>query len=163
VIFYWGDEAVRTRLRTKLTSSHPPDHNPLVQLFLRDFPDQQLAEDGLDLSQVSYKKEDRLFESCLRQIKVILIGSAGHHSNSHTSPMRPPLNSSLSPLSSATMVTQSPSYRQHSWDMKDNDSGRAIPQDDSMAVGWSVQPKRIVLPPRPDKLGMCYCTVCFCG
>ena len=138
-----------------MTSSHPPDHNPLVQLFLRDFSDQQLAEDGLDLSQVAYKKEDRLFESCLHQLKVILTGSAGRQSNDYTSPMRPPLSSSFSPLSPAAMLTQLPSSnKRQPYDTKENDGSRGLPQDDSMAAGWSVQPKRIVLPPRPDKLGM---------
>ena len=142
-----------------MTSQHPPDHNPLLQLFLRDFPDQQLAEDGLDLSQVAYKKEFRLFESCLHQLKVTLTGSAGHQSNDYTSPMRPPLSSSFSPLSPATM-TQLPSNRQLSYEIKENDGGRGLPQDDSMAAGWSVQPKRIVLPPRPDKLGTCWFVIC---
>jgi len=133
-----------------MTPSHPPGHSPLVQLFLRDFTDQQLAADELDLSQIPCKKEDRLFESCLRQLRVTLTGSAGHHSS--TSVMRPPL-SSLSPLSSANMITQLPNNRQLPYDIRVNDSGRGLPQDDSMAAGWSVQPKRIVLPPRPDKLG----------
>lgn len=154
---------MRSRLRRKLISSDPSSCDiPLVQLFLRDFSEQYLAENNLDLSSISYKKEERLFEYCLRQLNVVLIGAAaGHHGNYPHTPMRGPITShhSLSShdnttprLSSDNMMTISP----HSVDRSVTE-GAALGEDDSMATGWSVQPKRIILPPRPDRLGMLYC------
>lgn len=159
MILYTGDEAVRSRLRRKFISSDASSCNaPLVQLFLRDFSEQYLAENDLDLSSVSYKKEERLFEYCLRQLKVILIGTAaGNHGSHPHTPLRRPITShqkmsSLAydnRLSSDNMITMSP------YDIE-RPVAEEIPlgDDDSMVTGWSVQPKRIILPPRPDRLGM---------
>ena len=163
VILYTGDEAVRTRLRRKLISSYPAScDGPLMQLFLRDFSEQHLAEDNLDLSSISYKKEERLFEYCLHQLKVVLIGTgAGHHGSHVHTPIRGPITShhgrplthddnNITPrLPSDVMMTISP-YSVERAVIKE----APIVEDDSMMAGWSMQPKRIILPPRPDRLGM---------
>lgn len=150
---------MRSRLRRKLISSDPSSCDlPLVQLFLRDFSEQYLAEGDLDLSPVAYKKEERLFEYCLHQLNVILVGAAtGHHDNHLHTPIRGPITSHhnigshdhISPrLTSDNMMTISP----HSVERSVSE-GALLGQDDSMMNEWSVQPKRIILPPRPDKLG----------
>ena len=157
VILYTGDEAVRSRLRKKLISSDPSHCDvPLVQLFLRDFSEQYLAENNLDLSSVSYKKEERLFEYCLHQLSVVLIGTAaGHHGNYPHTPLREPITShhnigshDTSRILSDNMLTISP----HSVERSITEEA-PLEEEDSMVAGWSVQPKRIVLPPRPDRLG----------
>lgn len=157
LILYTGDEAVRTRLRRKLISSDPSLCDvPLVQLFLRDFTEQYLAENNLDLSCLSYKKEERLFEYCLRQLKIVLVGTAAdHHGNHLHTSLKAPITSHhgishdiTSPrLSSNHMIPTSPHNER-------SVTEGALGEDDSMATGWSVQPKRILLPPRPDRLGM---------
>ena len=158
VILYTGDEAVRSRLRRKLISSDPSNYDvPLVQLFLRDFSEQHLAENNLDLSPVSYKKEERLFEYCLHQLSIVLIGTAaGHHGSSHLhTPLRAPITSHHNmgshdtPRLLSDMVTISP----HSVDRSAAAEEAPLEENDSMSTGWSVQPKRIILPPRPDRLG----------
>ena len=147
-------------MRRKLISSDPSSCDlPLVQLFLRDFSEQYLAESDLDLSSVAYKKEERLFEYCLRQLNVILVGEAvGHHDNHLHTPIRGPIASHhniashdhISPrLPSDKMMAISP----HSVERSVTE-GALLGEDDSMMNDWSVQPKRIILPPRPDKLGM---------
>jgi len=156
VILYTGDEAVRTRLRRKLISSDPLScDDPLVQLFLRDFSEQHLAENELDLSSVSYKKEERLFEYCLRQFKVLLTGTVSHHGNHSRTPVREPVTSShvMSSLSHDPMTTNNNMMRLSPHHIEGVE-GTPLGVDDSIATGWSVQPKRIVLPPRPDRLGM---------
>ena len=160
VILYTGDEAVRSRLRKKLISSDPSSCDvPLVQLFLRDFSEQYMAGNDLDLSSVSYKKEERLFEYCLRQLNVILVGAAtSNHDNHLHTPIRGPITShhnmashSLSPrLPSDNMMT---AISPHSVERSVTE-GALLREDDSMVADWSVQPKRIILPPRPDKLGI---------
>lgn len=156
VILYTGDEAVRTRLRKKLIYSGPSDcDDPLVQLFLRDFPDQHLAENNLDLSLVAYKKEERLFEYCLHQLKVVLVGAPSHHGNNHShTPLRGsmPTHYNMSSLSSHQLTTPSNSMMKVSPCRSVEEALLGV--DESMTTGWSVQPKRIVLPPRPDRLGM---------
>ena len=158
VILYTGDEAVRSRLRRKLISSDPSHYDvPLVQLFLRDFTEQYLAENNLDLSSVSYKKEERLFEYCLHQLNVVLIGTpAGHHGSYPHTPLRGPITSHHNTGSHDTlrilsdnMLTMSP----HSAERSVTEEA-PLEEEDSMTAGWSVQPKRIILPPRPDRLGM---------
>ena len=157
VILYTGDEAMRSRLRRKLISSNPSSCDvPLVQLFLRDFSEQYLAESNLDLSSISYKKEERLFEYCLHQLNIVLIGTAsGHHNNYPHTPLRGPITSHHSTGSHDTprilsdnMFTISP----HSVERSVTEEA-PLGEDDSMATGWSVQPKRVVLPPRPERLG----------
>lgn len=164
MILYTGDEAVRSRLRRKLISSNPSHCDvPLVQLFLRDFTEQYLTESNLDLSSVTYKKEERLFEYCLHQLNVVLIGtSAGHHGNYPHTPLRGPITSyhntgshdhnagshDAARVLSDNMLTISPHSVERSVTKE-----APLEEDDSMAAGWSVQPKRIILPPRPDRLG----------
>ena len=153
VILYTGDEALRSRLRRKLISSQPSSCDlPLVQLFLRDFAEQYLAENNLDLSSVSYKKEERLFEYCLRQLNVVLIGTAaGHHGNYPHTPLRGPITSYHNTVGSRDPPRLLSAMSPHN--VEESLTEEVLLDDDGMATGWSVQPKRIILPPRPDRLG----------
>lgn len=156
VILYTGDEAVRSRLRRRLISSDPTSCDlPLVQLFLRDFSEQYLAENNLDLSAVSYKKEERLFEYCLRQLNIVLTGApTGNHGNQPHTPVRGPIKSHhyISPHDASDHMM---AISGHSINTSATDPvAPLLGEDDSMATGWSVQPKHIILPPRPDRLGM---------
>ena len=125
---------------------------PLVQLFLRDFAEQYLAENNLDLSSVSYKKEERLFEYCLRQLNVVLIGTAaGCHGNYPHIPLRGPITPHHNTVGShdppRLLSTMSP------YNVEESLTEEVLLDNDGMATGWSVQPKQIILPPRPDRLG----------